>query len=226
MSSPPHRASTAPARLLLIRHPETDYNRENRWQGYADPPLNARGIEQMREIYTSLVESLGDWRVAAIYSSDLLRSHELATFLGVKLKLRPRITSSLRERSMGEWEGKTPEEARAEWPDNYPVVEADPLRMRPPGGESFADLLERVTPVLARIARNHPGETALIVTHGGILKVLLCGLVELDLTQRETLGMVNAAQVLLEVKGSRWSIVRPEALAQRQTRFELEEILR
>ena len=213
---------TGPARLFVVRHPETDWNHENRWQGHADLPLNARGREQMRRTY----EELRGEPLAAIYASDLLRAHETATFLGVKLGLRPRITSALRERAMGEWEGRTPEEARAEWPDLYPLVEADPLRRPPPGGESFGELYRRVMPVLQRIARLHPGESAVVVTHGGVLKVLLCALLGLDLTRRETLGMGNGALVLFEVEADRWRIVKPERLAERQCRDELDEALR
>lgn len=205
-------------RLLLLRHPATDWNVENRWQGHADPPLSARGMEELRAAYDAIRAE----EVAAIYSSDLLRAHEAATWLGVKLGLRPRIASTLRERAMGAWEGKTPAEACAAWPDLYPLVEADPLRRPPPGGESFAQLLARTVPVLTRIAALHPGATALVVTHGGILKGLLCRLLEVDLTERESLGLDNLVRVLFEVEGERWRVLVPERLARRQARRTLD----
>jgi alpha-ribazole phosphatase/probable phosphoglycerate mutase len=210
--------ATRSAHLLLLRHPETDWNYEGRWQGHADLPLNQRGWEQLR----AGLGGLATERWAALYSSDLLRAQEAATWLGMKLGLRPRMSSNLRERNMGEWEGMTPEEARAAWPDLYPRVEADPFRGRPPGGESFADLLARVEPVLQRIAGFHPGEAALVVTHGGILKAFLCVLLELDFGRRDELGMENGAQVLFEVDGRRWSVVKPERLAARQTRYDFD----
>ncbi len=210
--------ATMSARLLLLRHPETNWNREGRWQGHADLPLNERGWEQMREGFPRLPPE----RWAAVYSSDLLRARETAAWLAMKLGLSPRVAASLRERNMGEWEGLTPEEARAAWPDLYPRVEADPFRERPPGGESFADLLARVAAALRRIAGFHPGEAVLVVTHGGILKWLLCALLEVDLRQREGLGLENGVQVLFEVDDDRWTLLLPEPLATRQTRYDLD----
>jgi alpha-ribazole phosphatase/probable phosphoglycerate mutase len=209
--------SATTSRILLLRHPETAWNREGRWQGHADLPLNERGWEQMREGFTRLPAE--PW--AAVYSSDLLRAQETAAWLGMKLGLSPRVTTSLRERNMGEWEGLTPAEALAGWPDLYPRVEDDPFRGRPPGGESFADLLGRVAPVLQRIAGFHPGEAALVVTHGGILKALVCVLLDMDFKRREELGLVNGVQVLFDVDGDRWTLVTPEPLAERQTRHVL-----
>jgi broad specificity phosphatase PhoE len=210
------RTATA-ARLLLLRHPETDWNREGRWQGHADLPLNERGWEQLREAYGRLPPE----RWTAVYSSDLLRAQETAAWLGMKLGLSPRVAVSLRERNMGEWEGLTPAEARAGWPDLYPRVEEDPFREPPPGGESFADLFNRVAPVLRRIAGFHPAESALVVTHGGILKALLCVLLDVDFRRREELGLGNGVQVLFDVDGHRWTVVAPATLAARQARHEL-----
>ncbi|HEY7462795.1 MAG TPA: histidine phosphatase family protein [Gemmatimonadota bacterium] len=210
--------ATTPARLLLLRHPETDWNREGRWQGHSDPPVNARGRAQMAEALASLPPE----RWAAIYTSDLLRARETADWLGARLDLRPRVSPTLRERRMGDWEGLTPEEARAASPDAYPRVEADPWREPPPGGESFAELLARVAPELERIASRHAGEAVLVVTHGGILKAVLCVLLDLDFTRREELGMANGAQALLESGGRRWTLLKPLSLAARQKRHDLD----
>ncbi|MBA2565100.1 MAG: histidine phosphatase family protein [Gemmatimonadetes bacterium] len=223
-----------PSRLLLVRHPETDWNKEGRWQGHADQPLNATGIGQM----LASLEAIRAEGVAAIYTSDLLRAQEMAVWLGIKLGLRPRVAASLRERSMGEWEGLTPAEVRARWPLEFARAEADPLRVSPPGGESFAALLRRAAPPLARIASQHPGETALVATHGGILKALLCTLLDMDLAERETLGLHNGSRVLLEVAPGRipparqgpgalgrWTILKPTQLAERQSTHEIDEAL-
>ena len=210
--------ATTPARLLLLRHPETDWNREGRWQGHSDLPVNARGRAQMAEALASLPPE----RWAAIYTSDLLRARETADWLGARLGIPPRASATLRERRMGAWEGMTPEEARAASPDVYPRVEADLWREPPPGGESFAELLARVAPELERIAGDHAGEAVLVVTHGGILKAVLCVLLDLDFTRREELGMANGAQALLEAAGRRWTLLKPSDLAVRQKRHDLD----
>jgi broad specificity phosphatase PhoE len=210
------------SRLLLVRHPETDWNRENRWQGHSDQPLNARGLEQMR----TWDELVREEAVTAIYASDLRRAREPAEWIGGRLGIAPVVDPALRERSMGSWEGLTPNEARAAGPDVYARVEADPLRESPPGGEPFRALSRRTFPVLSRIAAAHPDETVLLVTHGGILKALLCRLLDLDLRERETLGGVNGTRVLVEVEGSRWSILKPADLAARQSSHLIDEALR
>jgi broad specificity phosphatase PhoE len=207
-------APPAAGRLLLVRHPQTDWNAETRWQGHADLPLNALGREQA----AAAAEALLDRHVAAVYTSDLLRARELADALGGALALRPRVSRRLRERSMGAWEGLTPAEALAAWPGLYPRVEADPFHEDPPGGESFARLLARTRPALAAIARRHAGRTALVVTHGGILKALLCPLLGVPFRDRDALGLGNGVQVLFEVAGPRWTVLKPGELARRQVR--------
>jgi broad specificity phosphatase PhoE len=211
-------AGSAAGRLLLVRHPETDWNAETRWQGHADPPLNARGREQAAAAASELLER----DVAAIYTSDLARARELAAVLGEALGLRPHVSRTLRERSMGAWEGLTPAEALAAWPGLYPRVEADPFHEDPPGGESFARLLRRTRPALAAIARRHPGRTSLVVTHGGILKAILCPLLGVAFRDRDSLGVGNGVQVLVEVAESRWRVLKPEPLALRQVRDDID----
>jgi broad specificity phosphatase PhoE len=210
----------APGRLLLVRHPQTDWNAETRWQGHADLPLNALGRAQVG----AAAEGLLDRDVAAIYTSDLLRARELAVALGDRLGLRPRVSRRLRERSMGAWEGLTPAEALAAWPGFYPRVEADPFGEDPPGGESFARLLARTRPALAAIARRHAGRTAVVVTHGGILKAILCPLLGVPFRDRDALGLGNGVQVLLEVAEPGWTVLKPERLARRQVRRQLDPI--
>jgi probable phosphoglycerate mutase len=150
--------------LILARHGETDWNRDGRFQGHADPPLNDRGREQAR----SLADALADERLDAIYSSDLLRAHETAIAVAVQKGLDVIVDSDLRERDVGEWSGLTLPEIEERFPEQL-------RRFREEGasvGESREALARRVVAAARRIADAHPGGRVLVVTHGGALRTL------------------------------------------------------
>jgi probable phosphoglycerate mutase len=144
--------------ILLARHGETDWNRDRRWQGWADPPLNDSGRAQARE----LAERLRDVPFDAVYSSDLRRAHEPATIVAEPHGV-PVITDlGLREIDVGSWSGLT----RAEIEERFGVdgVRAD--------GETREQHAARVVAAMERIARAHVGERILVVSHGGSLGAL------------------------------------------------------
>jgi probable phosphoglycerate mutase len=150
--------------ILLARHGETDWNSERRWQGHADRPLNEVGREQARE----LAETLTDRAIDVVYSSDLLRAHETALIVGERLGLAVEVDPGLREVDVGDWAGRLLTE----------IEEADPAgfarwqegRKAWNGGESYEEMGERVVAAVLRLAARHPGDTVLIVTHGGSIR--------------------------------------------------------
>ena len=143
--------------ILLARHGETDWNREGRFQGWADPALNAAGREQARR----LAEQLRDTPFDAVYSSDLRRAHETAQIVAAPHRVPVVTDPGLREIDVGSWSGLT----RAEIEERFPGAEHH-------DGESRADHLARVLSTVERIARAHLGERILIVSHGGSLRAL------------------------------------------------------
>jgi len=150
--------------LILARHGETDWNREGRFQGHADPPLNEHGREQA----VSLAEALDDQRIEAIYSSDLRRAHETAQIVAERKGMDVVVDPDLRERDVGEWSGLTFPEIEERFPDEL-------RRFREEGasiGESREALSLRVVAAIRRIAAAHPSGQVLVVTHGGALRTL------------------------------------------------------
>jgi probable phosphoglycerate mutase len=150
--------------ILLARHGETDWNSERRWQGQADRPLNEVGREQARE----LAETLTDRAIDVVYSSDLLRAHETALIVGKRLGLPVSVDAGLREVDVGDWSGRVHSEIEGLDPDGY-------RRWREggkgwAGGESYEEMGERVVAAVLQLAARHPGETVLIVTHGGSIR--------------------------------------------------------
>jgi broad specificity phosphatase PhoE len=151
--------------LLLVRHGETDWNRDGRWQGHSDTHLNDVGREQAAQLAAELNG------VDVVYSSDLARARETADILAEHLGLPVRVDPRLRERSFGKWEGKTAPEIEAEFADPH----ARWLAGEGPGAddaEPFAEFDARVQAFLAEVLERHPGETVLVVAHGGSIRVI------------------------------------------------------
>ena len=151
----------------MVRHGETDWNRENRFQGHSDPPLNATGREQAHELAAALDGEL----VAAAYTSPLKRAHETAEIVCHRLGIDLRTSASLMEVDVGSWSGLTRGEIEARFPDGY-------RRWLDYGhgwddGESYDELGERVVSGLLDIAARHPEELVLAVTHGGPIRSAL-----------------------------------------------------
>jgi broad specificity phosphatase PhoE len=152
-------------RILLARHGETEWNRIGRWQGHADPPLNETGRRQAAE----LAERLAQDGISAIYASDLRRASETAQVVGERLGLVVHEDPQLREIDVGSWSGLTRPEVEARFPNGFARWQAGEIGH---DGETREELTERVVAAVDRIARAHPGETVLVVTHGGAIRAL------------------------------------------------------
>ena len=151
--------------LLLVRHGETDWNREGRWQGHSDTHLNELGREQSARVAAELDG------VDVVYSSNLARARETAEILADRLGLEVRVDERLRERGFGAWEGKTRAEIEAEFADAH----ARWLAGEGPGAddaEPFAEFGARVAAFLEDVLVRHPDETVLVVSHGGSIRVI------------------------------------------------------
>jgi alpha-ribazole phosphatase len=156
-------------RLVLVRHGQTDWNVEGRYQGQADPPLNEVGRAQVR----ALAERLAGRAIEAIYGSDLQRARETAHIIAQTLRLPLRIDPRLREVKLGEWEGRLVQEIRAGYPEAWEARRRDPVHARPPGGETAAEVAARVRAAADDIARQHPVGPVLVVSHGLALATLV-----------------------------------------------------
>ncbi len=148
-------------RVLLVRHGQSEWNADGRWQGQADPPLTDLGRAQAHHA----ARALGT--VDAIVCSDLVRAADTAVILSGELGVGPVVVApDLRERPAGEWQGLTRIEIDERWPGYLDD------RRRPAGWEPDDELLARATAALVRIAELVPGGEAIAVTHGGLVYVL------------------------------------------------------
>ena len=136
--------------LLITRHGETEWNREERYQGHADPPLNEKGRMQAEE----LAAKLDGEPIDAVYSSDLRRAAETAEIVGARLDLPVVHEPGLREIDVGSWQGLTKAQ----------------IDGRPWDGETYEHHSKRVLEALRAIAAGHPRGRVLVVSHGGSLR--------------------------------------------------------
>jgi alpha-ribazole phosphatase len=158
------------SRLCLVRHGQTDWNLEGRYQGQSDMPLNETGRAQAR----ALAQQLQDQPFTAIYTSDLQRARETAEIIAASVHLPVTLEPRLREINQGKWEGQLVEGIKARYAELWQRRTVDPTNVRPPGGETVGEVARRVYTALNDIARLHPTGCVLIVSHGLALATVIC----------------------------------------------------
>jgi probable phosphoglycerate mutase len=157
-----------PTEIILIRHGETDWNRELRFQGHIDVPLNDTGHEQARRLGLRLAGE----PVQHLISSDLMRAQQTAAPAARQLELDVITSVALREQNFGIVEGMRADEIQS----LHPRAWEDWLQFREdhamPEGESARQFHARIIEALGGIATAHPGQKVLVVTHGGVLDMV------------------------------------------------------
>lgn len=160
--------------ILVIRHGETDWNRDRRVMGSEPVELNAEGRDQC-ERAGSLLAAFG---VTRIVTSPLVRAVETAEILARALSVDVTSDPDLEEVRFGRWQGLTYDEIRGE--PEYRAFMVDPLANRTPGGETIRDVQQRG---LAGLGRVEPGENVLFVSHGDIIRTTLCHFLAIPVTE-------------------------------------------
>jgi len=158
-----------PTSFLLIRHAESVWNAEDRWQGQADPPLSERGIAQAEALARNLAGEVAD----QLLSSDLRRAWQTAEILGRALGVAPRSDPRLRELDVGRWAGLTRGEIEARDSSDLGRFEAGDPEVRAGGAESRSEIRRRVRQAFRSLAEQWPGARLIVVTHLGVVRALL-----------------------------------------------------
>ncbi|AZI41595.1 histidine phosphatase family protein [Deinococcus psychrotolerans] len=199
LSLPEQHVSTE---LWVVRHGESTWNADGRYQGQADVPLSLEGVLQA----SSLAERLTGQVFAAVYSSDLLRARRTAEIVTERLAADPpvQLVPGLREIDVGQLSGLTLPEIRSRYPEYLSALRADPWASRRPGGESMADLYARASAALLSIADQHQGQRVMVFTHGGVVRVavgLALGGVPQNAWARLSVANTSVTRVLLSDQG-------------------------
>ena len=157
-------------RLLLVRHGQTVWNLQGRYQGRTDVPLTLDGQRQA----AALAAQLRAEPIAAVYSSTLQRAYDTARPIAASHGLPVVRDERLNEINQGEWEGLHVSEIARGWPALFAQWERDPLAVRLPGGETLQEVQARVLAVLQEIARAWPRQTVCIVAHKVTVAAIRC----------------------------------------------------
>jgi alpha-ribazole phosphatase len=180
--------------LLLARHGQSVANAVRRFQGIQDVPLSDLGRRQA----AALGAALRGGRLVHVYASPLERARLTAEAVVAELGVPLTVVDDLRELSLGEWEGCSVDEIRAQPGDPYARWVRDPEQHRPPGGEPLQTVQERALRVVDAIAAAHPdGEEILVVSHGGVISTCLAHWLGLPLSSiwRLTVGNGSVSRV-------------------------------
>jgi probable phosphoglycerate mutase len=186
----------------LIRHGETDWNRAQRYQGQRDVALNESGRAQARRNGTVLKELLPAIATADFVSSPLSRAIETMEILRSEMGLDPdnyRCDAQLMELNYGHWEGHLASTVMEIDPDGVAAKTRDPFGWRPQGGESYSDLMDRVSTWLNGIMRD-----TVAITHGGVSRVARGAILGLDTRDVPVLDVPQDKILLLRDRQMSW----------------------
>lgn len=208
--------------LYLIRHGETEGADVKRYKGSIDVPLSDKGIVQIRktadfvfrhlkiseeakkrsylnDIHTPYSDNSGAPALNAVYCSDLSRAIKSAEIVAEPYGLSPIANPAFRERNFGVWEGMSFPEIKEQYPSEFEAWASDPVRFSPVGGESTADMNDRVMPALNEILFKgtvpdlrteqsgvvesglSPAQNIALVAHGGVNRIILCNIMGVPL---------------------------------------------
>ena len=179
--------------IILVRHGQTRFNREERVQGRSDAPLDSQGVVQA----TLLARRLKAAPVRAVYSSPLRRAVETAAAIAREHDLSVEIEDGLIEMDVGELDGVTFQELRARHDDLLKAWRRDAGAVRMPRGETALEVQARAWPVVQRAAAAHPQGAAVVVSHAFALQALICKALGLPLAHLERVRHDVAALSIL-----------------------------
>ena len=174
--------------LMLVRHGETEWNKQRRYQGQLDIPLSTFGRQQAELLGERLIGK----KIDALYTSDLSRTSETANIIAEMCGLQVLPEPRLREMNFGVLEGLTFEEGQAKYPEMI-ATWLDDYNQPPDGGEKLEDFTGRIHSLLDDLKRKHDGDILLLVTHGGFLGELLRQVFKLSLDGRWYFELENAS---------------------------------
>lgn len=189
-------------KLIIVRHGQTLWNLERKYQGHSDIALSETGLKQAMAV----AERLAEESVDAVYASDLSRACKTAEHIAAKHNLTVTIVPELREIKFGEWEGLTYDEITEKWPGLLGKLWTTPDELEIPGGETFQQLKARAYTAIKKIVADHPGQTVVVVAHGGTIGTILCAILDIHLNHVWSIRQDNTAVNIIEYYDGRPTI--------------------
>ena len=193
-------------RFCLVRHGETNWNVEGRLQGHTDVDLNERGIAQSAQM-AKAIKAI-NLQFDVLYTSDLLRAAKTANAIEKLFNTKAIVDSSLRERHLGAFQGITAKEAPLFDAELWKSHISRDIHQELRGGESIAQLAQRVQKALEKIRMQHLGQTILVVSHGGTLDMMYRLASNQALDAERAISVPNASLNWISHDGSSWKVDR------------------
>ncbi|MCL5951239.1 MAG: histidine phosphatase family protein [Chloroflexi bacterium] len=182
--------------FILVRHGQTEWNKNERFRGRADIPLNETGVAQAQQVATRLIGE----KIDAIYSSPLRRALRTAQPIAENHRLAVQPLDGLNDVDEGALEGLTIEEARQDFPKVVDDWLNAPGHVKFPKGESLKTVRIRVEKTLTDLAALHPDQTLVLVSHRVTSGVILCHVIGLDLDSYWNIELDNASMSRFETR--------------------------
>ena len=176
-------------KVVFIRHGQTEWNVNGRYQGQSDVPLSPTGKEQAR----LLAKNFPVAHIDAIYASDLSRAMFTAQAVADKFNLPVQLEPAFRELCFGDWEGLTYAEITSQWSDAMSNFINHPDIMDIPNGENFPEVQARAMKRLNEIIALHEGQTIVITAHGAVLRTILTAALHMPLQYLWSIRQFNTA---------------------------------
>mmetsp|Transcript_14198 Transcript_14198/g.48685 ORF Transcript_14198/g.48685 Transcript_14198/m.48685 type:complete len:272 (-) Transcript_14198:92-907(-) len=210
MKLPALRSCLAPATILLVRHGQTEWNVQGRYQGHMDSPLTARGRQEAQLLGKRLKES--NKMIDNVFSSDLERARDTAKIISAEIGIDTIHTDTkLRERGFGIFEGLTREEVKSRYPEEMSTFAKMDLDYKVPGGDSRREVLDRTMQCLQDVAQNHPGKVSLVVTHGAVISLLMRWMLGIPFSPQSQahadFKIRNSCLCELRYVGTKWEVL-------------------
>ena len=182
-------------RLIIVRHGETEWNRQRRTQGVTDIDLTVRGMRQAKR----LGYRLRGMSVKCVFTSPLRRALDTAKALAAPSKIPVILDNDLKEIRFGEWEGLTFDEIGSNYPEELRIWNENPPLCRPPGdAETLTEVAERVEGFIRRIRTQYEESTVVAVSHSIPCKLMVASAIGLPLQNLHSLRMDNVSMSMID----------------------------
>ena len=182
--------------FYIVRHGQTNWNILGKTQGHGNSDLTAKGIEQA----TELAESIVNYPIDYIYSSDLGRAVQTAQILGDKLNIKVEETEALREMGFGEWEGLLIDEIKANYANVYATWRNEPHLAQIPGGETLHLIKDRVDSFIQSLNEKYDDKHILLETHSVTVRVMLLAFLNSGMENIYRIKQDNTALIIVEYR--------------------------
>ena len=189
-------------RIFLIRHGETEWNRQNRLQGNSNIHLSKEGYHQA----ITLADHPPFQHVDAIYSSDLARAMETASIIAERFNLGVKMMPALREMNFGDWEGREISELVKNFPEDFGKFFTAPERCHPPHGETFLECQARVMIGIREIIAEHENQNVIVVSHGAVIRLVLGAALDMPIHKIWAISQSNVAVNIMRVDDGKFTV--------------------